>query len=323
MNQRTGVMVALGLLMLSVGALLIKGFAAETKSDPTASVQNGAPEGMLAWRMLLENHQVKVTPIGDWQPLEDDTIEQVWVPPPQGSAWTPEEVRAILDDVNGGKLELVLLCDEDEARHRRLLAFENMLGVRCQNEHEGRELFTAEPPAQRARGTLPSYRATLEVTGTGRVNAPPEVLAIPAWVDEDQEVVVLRQPWGAGWVTVIGTTTLFANDGIARGDNAALAFTLLRDVRHIAFDEVHHSLRQNEVLARAFAGAAPRVAGFALLLLLPVVLLGFAPRRGEAPGPVPDDQFEAARTSVDALVALYARAHRAPTRVTEDISHGA
>jgi hypothetical protein len=295
-GQGWSLLVAFGVLL--VGAVMLKGAAQDGPDNPTASAANGAPRGLLALHLWLEARGARVSLRHDHgTPLpEEDTL--LIVPPPEASPWTAAEVDAALERVAAGTLDVLVVCDEDRGRNRRLGRWLRTFGVTCESL-EGL-------PASQARGTLPGYPGFLHVRGTGRLSLGDDKLVVPAWVDERENVVVARKPSAGGSLTLLGTATVISNDGLAKLDNAAFLQTLMRKGVHVVLDEAHHRVRGADAFDRAFSRLGPRLAGIALLLLIPAVLFGFAPRKGDAP-PAQTASVGAARAQAGALAALYRR----------------
>lgn len=300
-----GTLVALAVAAVLVGALLLKGVAREPPSDPTASMDNGAPAGWLALRLLLEERGVSLVQrrAGD-EPWPDGPALLV-APPPEAAGWRDAEAAAVLARVREGRLALLLVCDEEPLRNQRASRLFHLVGVSC---------APTGKPGSSARGTLPAYAHALSVQGTGRVTAAGDTLAVPAWVDDEGAAVVLRRRVGDGVVTVLSSATVLANDGLARAENAAFFLSLVPRTGPVLFDESHHKVRGIEVLQRAFDTTGPKVASVALLLLVPFVLLGFAPRRGDPPPAEGEPEPFAARAQARALAALYRKAGVRPAR---------
>lgn len=287
------------LAALLVGALLLKGITKDGPRDPRASADNGAPQGLLALALLLEGRGVQVEKRRDFDEPFPEGRSLLVVPPPEGSAWREREVSAVLERVREGDVDVMVLCDEADVRTARLSAWLDALELRC---------AALEGEEKRGRGTLPRYAAELFVRGGGRVELAEERSGVPAWIDDEGDAVVVRERVGAGAVTVVGSTTVVSNDGVAAEDNAGFFLSLVPEGARVVFDEAHHTVRSAAVLDEAFSGTGPKVALVALLLLVPAVLLGFAPRRGDPPAELPADTFLAARTAAEALAGLYLRA---------------
>lgn len=302
--KQQGALIALALAAVLLGALLLKGVAQEPPSDPTASTDNGAPAGWLALRLLLEERGVPLhlRRTGDEPWPEDAAL--LLVPPPELAAWRDSEVADVLARVRDGRLSLLVVCDEEPLRNRRAARLLGRLGFEC--------VPGAGTPGVKARGTLPAYASTLFVEGSTRVRTSGDTVAVPAWVDEAGGVVVLRRRFGEGSAAVLSSATVLANDGLALEENAAFLLSLVPP-GGVVVDESHHRVRGAEVLERAFGTTGPKVASLALLLLVPFVLLGFAPRRGDPPPVEQGPEPFAARAQAYALAALYHRAGVTPS----------
>lgn len=310
MKDRTWLVVGVALVALLLGAILLKGLAKDGPSDPTASSRNGAPQGLLALALWLEGRGVEVARRHGFEEELPTGPSLLVVPPPEGSAWTDAEVEAVLARVREGDVHVVVLCDEAAQRRQKLSAWLDALDVGC---------VPVEAQERRASGTLPRFAHALFVRGGGRVQPATEAASVPAWLDEEGHVVVTRERIGEGTVTVVGSATVVSNDGLAEAENAAFFLGLLVAGASVVFDEAHHTFRSTSVLDEAFSGPGATVAAIALLLLVPAVLLGFAPRRGDPPPAPPADAFLAARSSAEALAALYLHAGvPLPERSDED-----
>lgn len=297
--------------MLLVAAVFLKGLAGDAEGDPRVSIDNGAAAGTLGLALLLEQHGVDVRAWKDHAAALPDGRALFVAPPPEASEWKEEEVDAVLERVRRGAFDALLICDERRARRAAMSAWWRRLGIVCGQGVEGND-------SEVAHGTLPAYDATLRVRGRARVSPEKSDTLLPAWVDEGAHVVVLRGRLGAGAVTVLASPTVLANDGIGRADNARFFLSLVPPDARVVFDEAHHRLRGAETLDRAFAQTGPQVGTLALVLLVPFVLLGFVPRRGDAPDKERDPPFLAARRAARALAALYVRAGVADAHDADD-----
>lgn len=306
--RRTALAFLASAVLVLLGVTALRGSVQQENDDPTASVHNGAPRGLLALALLLEArglpHQV-LRSFDDPAPAEGALVV---VPPPERSTWTDQEVRALLSFVDRGGRALVL-CDEDASRNQRLAPLLDAVGVGC----ERAELALGDVALTDARGTAPGFARALVVRGTGRLRMKGPTPVVPAWRVANDDVVVKRQ-LGDGLVTVLGSATVLANDGLAAGDNAAF---LLDEVGRAArprviVDERHHHLRRQGLWAAAFTrGLGPLTGALALALLVPLSLLALSPRVGDSPSA--DDEREgapAAAAQARSLAALLARAGR-------------
>ncbi len=310
-----GVLVAITVAAVLIGALLLKGLAQEPPADPTASTSNGAPAGWLALALLLDKRGVPLEVRRSFRAEWPEGPALVLVPPAEVSGWSEEEVSLLLERVRTASLEVVLVCDEDPTRNRRLAHWWSALDVDCAP--------VAGAPGATAHGTMPAYPYRLFVRGRARAGSSGAALAVPAYVDDDGRGVVLRRPLGAGYVTVLSSSTLLANDGLAEAENAALLLSLVPAGGRVVVDESHHQQRGADVIERAFDAPGPKVGAVALLLLVPFVLLGFAPRRGDPPPSSSGPEPAAARAEARALAALYDKAGVTPPRSAKPLDPAA
>lgn len=299
-----GFIVALAVTAVLVGALLLKGVAQEPPSDPTASVDNGAPAGLLALKLFLEKRGITVVVRRSFGEPWTEEPALLIVPPAEAAGWREDEVTAALERVEDGRLHVLVVCDEDASRNRRAGHWWSALGVSCAP--------VGGAAHAQALGTMPAYTHRLVVPGTSRVSSVEGELAVPAYVDGDGKGVALRRPAARGFVTVLASSTLLANDGLAKGDNAAFLLSLVPEGGRVVVEESHHRVRGSEAIEKAFGATGPKVAGIALLLLVPFVLLGFAPRRGDPPPSSSQQEPAAARAQARALAALYEKAGVTP-----------
>lgn len=295
-------------LLIFLGVALLKGTVDAENDDPTASAANGAPRGLLALALFLDGQDGTVaTRLSFADPPPADGALLV-VPPPERSAWTEGEARELLASVERGG-RLLVLCDEDDARNQRLTALLEAIGVACERV----DVAIGDVADTRALGTSPGFARELFVRGSGRVRPRGPAPALPAWRVGNDDVVVKRAI-GAGVVTVLGSATLLANDGLASAENAAFALEELARAprKAVVFDERHHRVRNEGVWGAAFMrGLGPLTGLFALLLLVPLSLLRLAPRAGDPPRG--DDERAGAPAAIAqarALAALLARAGR-------------
>jgi hypothetical protein len=291
--------------LMIAGAAFLKGFGDTATNDPTASVLNGAPRGLLGLHLLLAAEGQRVHRLGAFdEELPPPGGHTILVPPPEKSAFTEVEARALLDRAAAGD-RIVVLCDDEEVRSDRLRPLVHLAGAEC---------FRADIPIgdtalTEASGVLPGYERRLYVRGTGRVRPRADAPIFAAWL-AGGDAVVLKRGVGRGSITVVGSATVLANDGLARAENAAFALDTLADAREaggaVLFDERHHRSRSRAAVLRAAAeGTGPITALLVLALLVPLSLLALVPRPGDAPRP--DDVrggAPAAEAQARALAAL-------------------
>lgn len=300
-SSRASIWVAAAALL--VGAVFLRDLARDPSADPTVSVDNGAPAGLLALRLLLEERGHEVVLWRDFDAeLPSPRAGSVYlVPPPSMAGWTEAEAESLLARVRGGE-RLIVLCDEQDAARLRQRDLLRRLGVRC---HEG-----AHDSDEPAVGTTPFFMGRVGVLGPGRVSAVGNRSSLPLVVDEKGSAVLLAFAEEEGVVFAAGSATVFANDGLLLEQNAALLLTLLGAGARVLIDERHHGVRGQVALQRAFSRTGPQVSMLALFLLVPVVLLGVSPRRGDAPLATTQGGDATAGIRLDRLAALYERVAR-------------
>ena len=312
------------LVVLFVGALLLKGNADVGDGNPIASVDNGAPRGLLALRMLYEKHGVSVVVMREPSASLSQVLEGVDVsagalviePPPESSTFLDDEVAQLLHDSDAYSADVLVLCDDEAVRTDRLKPLLTALDVACVHpdvDVEGDTLAGGAPKT--AHGLMPGWASELAVAGAGRVTVTAPTL--PAWSVGD-DVVVADSLGKAARRLVLGTTTVVSNDGLVEGDNAAFALSLVPAGGTVVIDERHHRSRAGSTLALALTrGAGPITGLLALLLLVPLSLLSLAPRPGDGPGDDDDAPLVlAADRQARALAAFLSRLPPAsgPTR---------
>ena len=67
---------------------------------------------------------------------------------------------------------------------------------------------------------MPAYPYQLFVRGSARAGSADGTVAVPAYVDYAGGGVVLRRPLSKGYVTVLSSSTLLANDGLGEAELA-------------------------------------------------------------------------------------------------------
>jgi hypothetical protein len=278
--------VAIGLaaLVLLLGTALLQRGGSGGPVDVVASTSNAQPRGLLLLGLLLSP-----TTITDSAALTaatavvDDVV--VLVPPPEHSAFSlaeGEQLRAIA--ARGARV--VVACDGADERNRRLTSLLAGTNVACR----------ALPRPESLEGALAvdvdiavdglADVGTVHVLDRGRVHVDDDAHGVVALVTEHTDTadhpVVVSVGVGAGEVVVVGSMSLFANDGLTRADNARLLERLLGERPRVVVDERHHRTRLGAVVGKArLQGPGPLTAAVCALLLLPLALLGALPRRGE------------------------------------------
>jgi hypothetical protein len=311
---------AVTLVVLVLGALLLKGTADVGDGNPIASVDNGAPRGLLALRLLYEKHGIAVQVLREPTTSLATALEGVDVsagalviePPPEASSFLDDEAAQLLDDAEAHSADLLVLCDDEAPRTDRLKVLLGTLHVECVRPDDDVTIDDMTTNAAKvALGVLPAWRAALSVHGAGRVKVT--VPALPAWTVGDD--VIVADVLGKNtrrWV--VGSATVLSNDGVVEGDNAAFALSLVPAGGTVVVDERHHRSRAGNTLALALThGAGPLTGLLALLLLVPLSLLSLAPRPGDGPGDDDDAPLVlAADRQARALAAFLSRLPPAP-----------
>lgn len=296
--------------VLFVGAAVLQRAGPAGRSDPIASVDNGGPRGLLLLQLAVQQagrDVVRVDSDGALASLlpGDGALDDVVivVPPPEQTAFTSAEGKAIKDLARRGA-RVVVLCDPDSDRRKRLRAILDETGVGC----VGR---TDAPPATIA---LATPAAKLLVRDGGRVSVTEEARGVLPLSTNDEggsagAVVVVER----GELVVLGSVSALANDGLVEADNAAVLWWLLAGRSRVVVDERHHVTRGAAALQRAsLEGPGPLTALLCVVLLVPLAVLALSPRRGEL---VSDDDVDvpAAVARVRGLAALLASSPPSPS----------
>ncbi len=271
-------------LLLFLGAAGLQQLRAAGRSDPVASVDNGGPRGWLLWWLALQAEGRDVARVRSDLAFAEATSpaaippEQlvIVVPPPEQTAFGATEATELRRHLDEGA-RVVVVCDPSPDRHKRLRSLLAGTGVRCVGEAE---LSVSSP-----RLVAPSMQLLLR--DRGRVLIDEEAigvlpLALEATDVDEGSILGAVVGTGPGELIVLGSATPLANDGLTEGDNAALVWWLARGRSRVVVDERHHLTRGAAVWQRAsLQGAGPLTALLCVLLVIPLSLLAFAPRRGE------------------------------------------
>lgn len=287
--------VAIGLaaLVLLVGTALLQRGGSGGPVDVVASTTNGQPRGLLLLSLLLSPTTVTDTAaLTAATAVVDDVV--VLVPPPEHSAFSAaegEQLRAIAE--RGARV--VVACDGDDDRNRRLTSLLAGTNVACRAlpRPETLEAAAAVVDVTIAVDGL-SDVGTIELLDRGRVHINDDARGVVALVTEHTPTadtpVVVSVGVGRGEIVVVGSMSVFANDGLGRADNARLLERLLAGRARLVVDERHHRTRLGAVVGKArLQGPGPLTALVCALLLLPLTLLGALPRRGERLASVDND----------------------------------
>lgn len=299
MNARALNFVVVALVAVVVGAMLLKGFAGDGPNNPVVSTSNGHPRGLLAALRLLERKGVDVTARRQHEdPIADGLLI---MPPPEAAWWSKQEVRSLLERVKTGAVDVLMLCDDNKARNRRFTELSRETGLACTTD-----AAPAISPVAAVEGL------TIETLTGGGLHVADDVPFTPlasTSPDDGAEPVdtLIARRWGEGEILVLASASALANDGLARAGNAAWLLRLVGG-RAVTIDDAHHQFRRTEVLSKAFGRPGPQAGLLALLLLVPLSLLAFLPRPGDAPPQPPPASPPAAQAAAEALAALYAEA---------------
>ncbi len=294
----SGPLRALGVatFIVLVGGLLLKGAGPAGRSDPSAVVDNGAPRGFLALRLLLEarGHKVDVVSTADLKDrAEGDCII---VGPAERSGYAPAEIEELWQAATRGA-RVVVVGDAHSARRKRLNPLLLTLGVEIDEVDEATAPTTAT-------ATMEPVPSPVYVRDRARLRLKDKAGLVPLLLTaEGDGVVAVVKGMGKGDVVVVASASTFSNDGLGLEQSAAFALWLVGN-RRVVFDERHHKSRGRAAVARSLLqGPGPLTAALCLCLLVPLSLLSLAPRKGDA-GCDDVDGAPAAQARVRALAVL-------------------
>ncbi|MDP2341130.1 MAG: hypothetical protein Q8O67_09240 [Deltaproteobacteria bacterium] len=304
----SGPLRALGLatFIVLVGGLLLKGATPAGRSDPSATVDNGAPRGLLALRLLLEAHGRSVEVVDE---VGADTLKTrgagdlIFIAPPERSAYVGPEVDELWQAATRGA-RVVIVCDEHKGRNKRLAALLAPLGGECGKVDEATAPTTATATMEPVPGPVfVRDRARLRLTDKAGL-VPLLVVDTDPVTTESDNVLAFVKSMGAGDVVVVASAGSLSNDGLGLEQSAAFALWVVGD-RRVVIDERHHKSRGRAVVARAaLRGPGPLTAALCLFLLVPLSLLSLAPRKGDADDDDDGTDAPAAQARVRALAVL-------------------
>jgi hypothetical protein len=295
-------------VLVVLGGAALRGAGATGRGNPTASVDNGAPRGLLGARLLLERDGTTVAVARDLAPLADgltDGLEVrrllILVPPPERDGLSPVEVDDLLALATRGA-RLVVLCDGDARRTRRLGPLLTRLGIECVVDGDA-------PISTTASSLVPGLPLALVLRDRARLQLGDVPGVLPLAAVGETPVAAVRSV-GRGDAIVLASASSLANDGLAAGDGATLLRWLTQG-RTVLVDERHHDGRGRAVVRRARVdGAGPLAALVSAALLVVGSLLALAPRAGDTPQDWDDLPAPTTTTRVRGLAALLARARR-------------
>jgi len=307
---RLGLLVALAVLLGFVGHAV--GPAPRSRFPSSLAA---APEGLLAFRQLLERLEISSEIwLDSWEALDDREADGLLlVATPLQRAPTPAEVGSLQAWVaRGGGL---LVVDDATSLERspaldRMLANLGLAADAPLTDVDRARLGVARPEAAQARGTpaSPSSAEGLTVELHAVAGFSPDAWAVPLAVRDDGVVTAAAIAHGRGAAArVLGA--LLANDRIAHDGNLDLALRLVADLRHegvVRFDEYHHG--HGGFLGRGRLDRADLLWAAAQGL---VVLALFCVARGVRFGPMRSEPPPSRRSSLEfvhSMASLYRRA---------------
>jgi hypothetical protein len=314
-------------LLLFVGAALLQYASPAGRSDPIASIRNGGPRGLLLLDLALTRlGRPPLRVDGDaalLQAITDDgdgvDSMLIVVPPPEQTAFSAAEAAALVDVARRGA-RLLVLCDPDQDRQKRLRPLLKELGVACTTiDDDGAPGL----PARLATSAPPGL--TLLVRDGGRVTISDEAIGVLPLTTTQDKIGVGGAIVGVGRgdIVVLGSVSSVANDGLAQADNLAVLRFLLGSRYRVVVDERHHVTRGAAAIARAvLQGPGPLTALVCALLLAPLAMLSLSPRRGELVHDDDSPDVPAAEARVRGLAALLASAGAPPSSPDPDRSSG-
>jgi hypothetical protein len=300
--------IILAALLVGAGGFLMRGAGAAEATDPTASIDNAGPRGLLALHILLQRQGFVVDIIRGSEFLTPASTASIAprtrlliLPPPEHSGLSKAEAHDLLSLVHQGA-RLLVLCDGDERRTRRLQPLLHQLGIACTVDDDA-------PSTATTTTLVPGLPAAFFLHDRGRLDLGDSAGVVPFSALGDA-VVAAGKTHGAGDVVVLASASAVANDGVAQGDGASFVAFLARG-RTVTFDERFHRPRTGALLRRAWAeGSGPLTAVVAVLLLVASSLLSLAPRPGDPPVPEAERPVPSTTTRVRGLAALLFRGAR-------------
>jgi hypothetical protein len=305
-------------VVLFVGAAILQRAGPAGRSDPIASVDNGGPRGWLLLWLALEQDGRDAVRVDSDGALDAAVASApggaagvvMLVPPPEQTAFSTAEVAGVQTLLAAGA-RIVVVCDPDKDRQKRLRPLLAGTGVRCVGDVD-------TPPSTT---TLAAPALKVFARDGGRVLIDDEAVGVlPMSAAESDIPTGAVVAAGAGELIVLGSASVLANDGLAEADNARLLWWLARGRSRVIVDERHHLSRGAAAWQRAsLQGPGPMTALVCLVLLVPLTILSLAPRRGEL---LADDDLivPAAVARVRGLAALLASSSSPPQQKTSSSS---
>ncbi len=283
--------------VIVVGLLLLKGVGSTERPPMVVAPDNGGPRGLLALATWLRGPRgLDVVVHDDEQPHAPAGDQLVIIPPPEAQTMREDAAHAVALGLERGA-HVVVLCDEDNVRNRRLQRLFSVYGFQC---------LGGDGPAADATSTVVAPGSLRFLVHSDLSLSFDAAWAVPYVFDQGQAAVATRRV-GAGRLTVLSNGALVENDGLGEGQNAAYVLGLVQGRNQVVIDTSHHRLRQSRAAAAAFGRAGPMTGFLCLLLLVLCAGLMLFPRAGD---PVPGRAVAGAAPAADvyALAALYRRA---------------
>jgi len=308
--------VAVGMVILLLGGAFLGRWMGTGRRARFPSSFEGGPEGLLAFRLLLEElgcpTQIFTRPWDDL-PLDEPRGVLLLASPVQREVDVREAIAIRAWLRSGGAMLIVddATLGERSVRLDRILETAGLEREFPIVDLDPATLLPARPELDHAAG-LGAYPAGDDLVrlklheGAG---VRPGTESIPLVTGERGEVVVAEGALGSGRVVrILGP--LLANDQIAYGDHLKLALRLVESLRGegpVRFDEYHHGHGGIAPVVRDLDRSV--VAWAVLQVLAAAVLYGFA--RGVRFGPArpaPEPSRRSSLEYVQAMAALYLRA---------------
>jgi hypothetical protein len=295
----------IALFLCIAGVLLLQGASGSRAQDERASIYNPDPRGLMLLHRWLESRGIKTL-------VQDEFGEEVaggpdvlfLVPPPENASWLPKEVDAIVQKVKKGECDVLILCDPDRERQGNLRVWMDAVGIQCRAEDNPTEAMKTAF----GKSLFPAFPESIAARTRGHLRIESDVSWWPLYQDEKGAPWIVQRSMGRGVVYVALTPSPFQNDGLMHADHAFLMKERFVQNKTVVFDESHHHSRRREVFHNALGRLGVKAGALAFLLLIPLSLLGMAPRPGDPPTRTEGIQQPATKQNVHALAALYVKA---------------
>lgn len=293
----------MGVIFFSIiGVAVLQESTALNPQNERASVHNADPRGLMLLHDWLQRSAIKSsiqTQLNDEHGPHQETL---WVvPPPENASWLPGEVATLLDRVKNRGDAVLILCDPDRLRPGNLKAWFERTGIQCKGEPRPTE-------AMSERFGSPLFQEdnlTIAMRTRGWFETKPDVLWWPLFQEKDGRPLLIESKIGKGSVYVALSASMFQNDGLGNYDHGFVLKELLIRGRAVVIDEAHHMSRTRDMVTRALRKESVQLGFFAFLLLIPLSLLGLAPRAGDPPSGGQTQTTGGVQHEIRALASLY------------------